>query len=119
MPGYVDKNDLPAIYAGAIAYAAPSYYEGFGLTLLEAMSQGVPVVTSNRYSLPEVAGDAALFVRPDDSEGLADALYKVVFDTELRARLIERGYERVRSFSWEATAQATLRAYTDACKHGQ
>lgn len=114
LPGYVEKNELPVIYAGALAYTSPSYYEGFGLTILEAMSQGVPVVASNRYSLPEVAGDAAIIVQPDSVEEIVNALDRIASDPQMRSDMIKRGLARVASYSWEATAKATLQAYIDA-----
>jgi glycosyltransferase involved in cell wall biosynthesis len=78
------------------------------------MSQGVPVVTSNRYSLPEVAGDAAIIVQPDSVEEVANALNRIASDPQTRADMIKRGLARVASYSWEMTAKATLQAYTSA-----
>jgi len=114
LPGYVAREDLPALYAGALAYASPSYFEGFGLTLLEAMAYGTPVVTSDRASLPEVAGDAALIVKPDNMEQLAEAIHQIVSDSQFRSEMIRRGYLRVKDFSWEQTAELTLEAYREA-----
>ncbi|GAC1538783.1 MAG: glycosyltransferase family 1 protein [Herpetosiphon sp.] len=114
LPGYVAAEDLPALYSGALLYASPSYFEGFGLTILEAMSFGVPVVVSNRASLPEVAGEAALVVDPDDVSRLADVIYEVAMNHSSRNALIERGYRRVAAFSWEETARLTLAAYVAA-----
>ncbi len=114
LPGYVAKDDLPALYAGALAYASPSYFEGFGLTLLEAMAYGTPVVTSDRASLPEVSGDAAFIVNPDDLNQLADALYQLASNSQCREEMIWRGFRRVEAFSWERTARLTLEAYQGA-----
>ena len=114
LPGYVAREDLPALYAGALAYASSSYFEGFGLTLLEAMSYMTPVVASDRASLPEVAGDAAIFVEPDNANQLADAIYLLASDSEYRSKMIERGSIRVKEFSWEQTARLTLGAYQEA-----
>ncbi|MBC8262859.1 MAG: glycosyltransferase family 4 protein, partial [Anaerolineales bacterium] len=107
-PGYIAAEDLPALLSGARLFVFPSLYEGFGLPVLEALACGTPVVCSNASSLPEVAGDAALLVDPLDVEGLAAALERVLRDEELRAELIERGFEQVRKFSWERCARETL-----------
>lgn len=111
-PGFIDDDDLPAVYGGAALFVFPSLYEGFGLPLLEAMACGVPVVTSNVSSLPEVAGDAALLVDPRDEAGLAAAVARGLRDGALRDRLRAAGLARARQFSWEATARRTLDAYT-------
>ena len=105
------EADLPAIYRGAGLFALLSHYEGFGITLLEAMGSGIPAVISNRASLPEIAGEAALVVTPDDPEGAADALYRGLTDTSLRTTLIQRGLERAALFTWDRTARATLALY--------
>ncbi len=110
-PGFIDDDDLPAVYSGAALFAFPSLYEGFGLPLLEAMACGVPVVTSNISSMPEVAGDAAVLVDPRDADGLAAAIARVLRDEALRDRLRGAGLARAREFSWEATARRTLDAY--------
>lgn len=102
--GFADEADLPALYTGAACVAFPSLYEGFGLPVLEAMACGVPVVTSNISSLPEVAGDAALMVNPYDTDELADALRRVLDDSSHRQALIAKGHARARQFTWEASA---------------
>ena len=109
--GFVDDDDLPAVYSGAALFVFPSLHEGFGLPLLEAMACGVPVVTSNISSMPEVAGDAAVLVNPRDADGLAAAIARLLRDEGLRDRLREAGIARARQFSWEATARRTLDAY--------
>ena len=109
--GFVVDDDLPAVYSGAALFVFPSLHEGFGLPLLEAMACGVPVVTSNVSSMPEVAGDAATLVDPRDGEGLAAAIARSLRDAALRDRLREAGIARARQFSWEATARRTLDAY--------
>jgi len=106
--GYVPDKDLPALLSGALAFVFPSLYEGFGLPVLEAMACGTPVVCSNTSSLPEVAGEAALMVDPQDTEALAEALWRIVSDEGLRRTLVERGYERVGRFSWRRCAQEVL-----------
>jgi glycosyltransferase involved in cell wall biosynthesis len=105
------EADLPAIYRGASLFVLLSHYEGFGFTVLEAMGCGVPAVIANRASLPEIAGPAALAVEPDDAEAAADAIYRGLSDSGLRAVLIQRGLERAASFTWDATARATLALY--------
>ena len=109
--GYVPDTDLPALMNGALAFVYPSVYEGFGLPPLEAMACGTPVITSNRSSLPEVVGDAALLVDPDDRAGLAGAMARIVDEESLREELRERGLKQAQRFSWEETARLTLRVY--------
>ncbi len=108
LPGYVPDEDLPALYSGASVYAFPSLYEGFGFPVLEAMACGTAVVCSNTSSLPELVGNAALMFAPTDTAALADALRRLLTDAALRQDLIARGFERVKCFSWEASARATL-----------
>jgi glycosyltransferase involved in cell wall biosynthesis len=109
--GYLSDKMTALFYQHADVFAYPSFYEGFGLPVLEAMTLGCPVVTSNTSSLPEVVGDAALMVNPDDGEDLAAALGRVIGDRPLRQTLIERGRTRAAQFSWERTALETLKAY--------
>ena len=109
--GHVDEADLPDLYRGARVFVYPSFYEGFGLPILEAMACGVPVVTSRTSSLPEVSGDAALLVDPDDPESLAHAMKGVLEDETLASRLQEQGYRRAAEFSWERAARETLDVY--------
>jgi len=100
-PGYVSSEDLATYYSKAFAFIYPSWYEGFGLTLLEAMFHGCPVITTNVSSLPEVAGDAAILVSPNNTEELLNAMLRVVGDEKLRKDLIERGYRNLERFSWD------------------
>jgi glycosyltransferase involved in cell wall biosynthesis len=111
--GYVPPADLPALYAGAACFVFPSVYEGFGLPVLEAMAAGAPVVASRVGAIPEVAGDAAVLVDASQPALLAEAIEAVLADRSLRARLVERGRTRARSFSWEATARRTLAVYEE------
>jgi glycosyltransferase involved in cell wall biosynthesis len=111
--GYVADEDLPAFYNGASIFVFPSLYEGFGLPPLEAMACGTPVITSNRASLPEAVGDAGIMVDPDDIEGLAKAMVKLTTDEELRQTMIKRGLERVKLFSPEKAAAATIEVYRE------
>lgn len=108
---YLSDETVAFFYSKADVFAYPSHYEGFGLPVLEAMTLGAPVVASNTSSLPEVAGDAALLVDPNDSINLAEAILKVISDSQLRQDLIQKGKERATLYSWERTAKATLQAY--------
>ncbi len=108
--GYCPTEDMPVLYEAAAALVFPSIYEGFGMPVVEAMSMGCPVVCSNAGSLPEVAGDAALLVDPHDGEGLADALSRVLTDSDVRRDLTLRGARRSRSFSWEGFSLSVLKA---------
>ncbi len=112
--GDISADDLPAVYCGAAALAYPSLYEGFGLPPLEAMQCGVPVVTSNVSSLPEVVGDAGMTVDPASPDALASALVAVLNDAGLRENLRERGLRRAAAFSWRRTAELTQMAYERA-----
>lgn len=105
--GYVEDADLPGLYAGALAFVLPSRYEGFGLTCLEAMACGTPVVAADRAALPETCGDAALLVDPDDEPAIDEAVWRCVTDSGTRERLIAAGLRRARRFTWERTAQQT------------
>jgi glycosyltransferase involved in cell wall biosynthesis len=109
--GFVRDEDLPFLYNTADVFAYPSLYEGFGIPPLEAMASGIPVVCSNRASLPEVVGDAAFLVDPEDEREIASALEKVIGDHKLRARLRRAGLARSSLFSWENTARETLSLY--------
>ncbi|MEQ8969652.1 MAG: glycosyltransferase family 1 protein [Coleofasciculus sp. C1-SOL-03] len=108
---YLSDEDVAFFYSKADVFAYPSHYEGFGLPVLEAMTLGTPVVTSNTSSLPEVAGDAALLINPNDPIQLAEAILKIISDTQLCQDLIQKGKERAKLFSWEKTAKETLNAY--------
>ena len=92
----------------------PSLYEGFGLPLLEAMSVGVPVVTSNISSMPEIVGDAAVLVDPYNVNSIKEGVEKVLTDSKLRSRLSDAGYEQSKIFSWERSARETLLVFEEA-----
>jgi glycosyltransferase involved in cell wall biosynthesis len=109
--GYVSAPDLARWYARASIFAFPSLDEGFGMPVLEAMAAGLPVVTSNRSALTEVAGDAAMLVNPEDTTALQDALQELTTDQELRSRLAAEGRARAQIFSWEKTVRETWDTY--------
>lgn len=102
--GYIAEEDLPGLYCGASAFVLPSLYEGLGLPCLEAMACGVPVVASNRGALPETCGDAAILIEPEDRDGIAHALQRVIEDDPLRTRLRAAGLRRAAGHSWDRAA---------------
>ena len=103
--------DLPAVYNSAAALVAPSFYEGFGLTALEAMACGVPTVVANRGSLPEVVGDTGLMIDPDRPGELVEALRRILTDEDLRRRSAAQGLARAATFTWQHTAEIALTVY--------
>ena len=113
LAGYVPDADLAALYSGARGFVYPSLYEGFGLPVLEAMQCGTPVIASDSTSLPEVVGDAGLLVPPTDADALSEALLRLATHDELAAELRRRSRSRAALFSWERTAEATVRAYEE------
>lgn len=110
-PGFVSDEDLAAIYSAATVYVHPSWYEGFGIMILEAFASGVPVVTSNTSSLPEVVGEAGLLVDPKNTDELVEAIDRILSDEKLATELIQKGLARVKQYSWPQMAKATLAAY--------
>ena len=113
-PGYVVQQELPLWYNAADLFVYPSRFEGFGLPVLEAMACGTPVVTTNVASLPEVAGDAALLVSPDDESQLVEAMRRALVDQTLRLEMVTRGQAHAATFTWERTARQTLHVYERA-----
>ena len=111
--GFVPIHTLRIFYKAAAAFAFPSLYEGFGLPPLEAMASATPVVTSNVSSLPEVVGDAAVLVNPDNVFDIARGLKEALLDEELRRRCVERGLEQLQRFSWQRNAEEVLRKYRE------
>ncbi len=105
--GYIPDAELPAFYAGAVAVVVPSFYEGFGLTALEAMACGAPVIASNTTAFPEIIGDAALLVDPYSPTKLANAMKNIMENKPLADTLRERGLQRAAQFTWEESAQKT------------
>jgi len=111
--GWVPEEDKPALYSGARALVFPSLHEGFGLPPLEALACGTPVIASNRGSLSEIVGDGGLLLEPDDVEGLAGAMEKLLNDDTLWGDLREKGLAHAARFSWEKTARQTLAVYQE------
>jgi glycosyltransferase involved in cell wall biosynthesis len=114
MPPWLPAADLEGLYLIAAGAVFPSLYEGFGLPVLEAMARGVPVACSNRSSLPEVAGDAALVFDPEDTEAIRSAIERLLTDPALADRLRTAGRERAALFTWERTAELTVESYRRA-----
>ncbi len=117
--GYLPETTLAIMYRLAGVFVFPSLYEGFGLPPLEAMASGTPVVTSNVSSLPEVAGDAAVLVDPYDPEAIAEGIYRVLTNDELRDALRRKGSLRARQFSWEDSARRVRAIYDVAAESGE
>ncbi len=111
--GYVESDAKAKLYRMATALAFPSLDEGFGIPLLEAMAAGLPILTSDRSAMPEVAGDAAVLVDPLDVQSIADGLRRVVEDEALRSGLKDRGLARAREFTWKRAAELTLGVYRE------
>jgi glycosyltransferase involved in cell wall biosynthesis len=114
MPGRIVAEDLPALYSAACALVYVPLYEGFGLPPLEAMQCGCPIVTSNNSSVPEVVGDAALLVDPEDERQIAEAMLRVATDEPLCEELRTKGVCRAKQFSWTQCAADTVAAYERA-----
>ena len=110
-PGILFFEEINLIYNSCDIFVFPSFYEGFGLPPIEAMACGLPVICSNTSSLPEVAGDAALLVNPDNVNELTENMYKLLGDGKLRQVLIEKGFQQVKKFSWEKAAKEMVKVY--------
>ena len=117
--GYVAEEALPALYANAHFFCFPSLFEGFGLPILEAQTYGVPVMSANNSSLPEIAGDAAILIDPTDVEAMADAMLQLSQDEALRQQLIAAGHDNVKRFSWQKAAQETLAILERVAQRGK
>ncbi len=115
-PGFISDTDLPILYNGATLFALPSFIEGFGIIAIEAQSCGCPVVSTNTTSMPEVLADSALFFHPDDPEELAENMFRLINDKNLRQNLIEKGLKNVQRFSWKKCAEETLSIYKNTLK---
>jgi glycosyltransferase involved in cell wall biosynthesis len=116
--GQVAADAMPGVIAAADVCVYPSLYEGFGFPPLEAMASGTPVVASNAACLPEILGDAAVLVDPNDVSAFGEAVEGVLSNPELRARLVEAGRKRVSDFTWERCAERTLNVYREALDEG-
>jgi glycosyltransferase involved in cell wall biosynthesis len=112
--GWVSESELEGLYRLASCFVLPSLIEGFGLPVLEAMARGVPVACSDNSAMAEVAGEAALLFDPEDQQAVTESIRRLLSDRELAISLVERGRERVRLFTWERTAEATLACYRRA-----
>jgi glycosyltransferase involved in cell wall biosynthesis len=115
--GYVDPSNRQALYDGARLLVQPSFEEGFGIPVLEAMTRGVPVVAASRGALPEVLGDAGLLVDPDRPDDVASAISRMLSDRDLVAAAVSKGIERAARFNWDATARRVFQAYEQAIDH--
>lgn len=109
--GYVPDADVVPIINGAKIFIYPSFYEGFGLPVLEAMACGIPVISSNTSSLPEVIGDSGFMVHPNDHDKLASYMLQITYDAKLHAELSKKALERAKLFSWKSSAKKTLKIY--------
>jgi glycosyltransferase involved in cell wall biosynthesis len=110
--GFVAEEEVVELYNGAFAFLFPSRAEGFGMPNVEAMACGCPAITSNAFALPEIVGDAALIVEPEDHDALAAAILRLHREPELRSELIARGLDRAASYSWEKSARTVLEIYS-------
>ena len=106
--GHVSDEELAQLYSGALVSVYPSLYEGFGLPILEAMACDCPVVCSNRSSMPEVAGNAAHLIEPEDEKDIVRGLSEMIYDDKLREAYVDRGRTRAMQFSWDKTARQTI-----------
>jgi glycosyltransferase involved in cell wall biosynthesis len=116
LTGYVEQVDLPMVYNLCDLFVYPTLYEGFGLPALEAMACGIPVITTDVSSLPEIVGEAGLLVSPNDVEALFEGINKVLYDEGLRLNMARRGTKQAAKFSWERAARSTLEVYRKAIR---
>ncbi|MGA7924720.1 MAG: glycosyltransferase family 1 protein [Candidatus Sulfotelmatobacter sp.] len=116
LTGHMPDEQVPGLYAHASMLVVPSLYEGFGFPVLEAMATGTPVVCSDTSSLPEVAGDAAIFFPPHDRYALASAIENLIQNPSIAEQLRRKGFERARQFTWQRTAEQTIAIYREVAK---
>jgi len=112
-PGFISDNDLPKLYNGAEVFVLPSFIEGFGIIAIEAQSCGCPVVSTNTASMPEVLADSALFFNPRKAEEMAEQIYKILNDQNLKKEIIRKGLANASRFSWEKCAEQTIAIYEE------
>jgi glycosyltransferase involved in cell wall biosynthesis len=112
-PGFIEVDHLPQLYNASKLLAYPSFYEGFGLPPVEAMACGVPVITSNVTSIPEIVQDGAITLDPNNIDLLTENIYNVLTDMDLQRNLIEKGLRRAYNFSWKKTAIETIKVYEE------
>jgi len=117
--GWVDEKDLPVLYTGATVFFSPSYHETFGFPSLEAMACGTPVVSSNRYAIPEIVGKAAILHDPNDYKSFANSIIRLLTNENMRKNLIKKGLRQAKKFSWERTAKETYYVYKGVVNNGQ
>ncbi len=110
-PGFISMEHMPHLYNNASLFVYPSFYEGFGLPPIEAMACGIPVITSNVTSIPEIVGDAALLFNPKETEVLSEKICEALMNEHLRISLIVKGFKKAKALSWDKTAIETLKAY--------
>jgi len=116
LTGFVDNNDLPYLYKGALCYVLPSLYEGFGIPVLEAMAVGCPVIVSNNSSLPEIVEDGGILINPEKKESITDGLYNIInMDNKTKESLINKGLTRVKKFSWENCLERIQNVIKEVC----
>jgi glycosyltransferase involved in cell wall biosynthesis len=113
LPGYVDDEALQWLYRNCFAFLYPSYFEGFGLPVIEAMGLGAPVIASNVSSIPEIIGQAGILVDPMNQDEIAQAMRKLIFEPGFRNRLREKALQKASQFSWQSTASLVLGCYAE------
>ena len=114
--GFVKDEALPSLYNEASLYAFPSFYEGFGIPILEAMASGVPTICANRSSLPEIGGDATLLFNPDEISDISEKISEVLSDDELKQQLVKKGLKRVKHFNWQRHTKQIINEYEELKK---
>ncbi|MBU0706612.1 glycosyltransferase family 4 protein [Patescibacteria group bacterium] len=117
LAGFIDEEDKALLYQHALAFLYPSFYEGFGLPILEAMQCGTPVITSDATAMPEVAGDAAILVNSGEQKEIKDAMHEICRDKQLRNKLIEKGFAQAKNFAWKKAAEELLKSLENVKKN--
>ncbi|MFH0837908.1 MAG: glycosyltransferase family 1 protein [Patescibacteria group bacterium] len=117
LTGFIDEEDKALLYQHALAFLYPSFYEGFGLPILEAMQCGTPVITSDATAMPEVAGDAAVLVNPGELKELKNAMHEIYRDNQLRSKLIEKGFAHAKKFTWKKAVEELIKSLENVKKN--